>query len=145
MTLEELQSQWAADCQIDKTEVGNASLHLSKLNEKYSTLLSKFKAGLKKAKFDYDTVYLERYTFFTEGPSKEQVKAGMELPPKGKILKAEVERYLNADPILFQASMKLHLAQEKVDFTDRCLSQLNRRGFEIGNFIKWHMFLNGAH
>lgn len=144
MKLEEIYEMWAKDSALDETKVGEASYDISLLHARYGVMLSKLKLGLKQAQAERAKVYLDRYTFYTEGPSKEQMKAGAELPPRGKILKQEVDKYLEADDEMIRANLKLAIAQEKVDFLTDCMKQLANRQWQIKNYIDWQKFLNNG-
>ena len=78
------------------------------------------------------------------GPTEETQAKGWVLPARGAILKAEVNNYIDADPDIVKASLKLGLLQEKIQFLEDIIKSLVNRGFQIKSAIDWERFKVGA-
>lgn len=143
MTLDEIFELWRTDSQIDETELGRESLNIPRLHHKYYRLLSNERMIYHKRRGEYGELKLEKTIFYTDGPSKEQVEKGWKLPPRGKILKNEVDKYLEADPDLITLKLKLSLQEEKVTVLEDIIKTLNNRGWQIKNALEWLKFTNG--
>jgi len=61
-----------------------------------------------------------------------------------KLLKTEIEDYLNADPELTVLVDKLELQQLKLKFLEDCIKALNNRNFAVKNYLEWLRFSNGS-
>jgi len=144
MLLEQIHDEWAKDSDIDKTELGEESLKIPKLHNKYFQIFSKEKLLLRKYEADLKKLKLEKYEFYTQGPSKETKDRDWELPAKGIILKQEMPMYLEADKDIIELSLKIGYQQEKVEFLDSIIRSLTNRGFQIKAAIDWYKFTMGA-
>jgi hypothetical protein len=91
---------------------------------------------------DLKKFQLTKYVFYTEGPSDEDRKSKPDwaLPPRGRIIKTEIERYLEADEQLIEMGLRIAYQAEKVAFVESIIDSLNRRSFQIKSaidFIRW--------
>jgi hypothetical protein len=144
MLLEEIQNNWFQDCRVDQTDLGNAAAKIPELHQKYYKIYSQERLLLKKYETDYKKLRLEKFEFYTQGPTKETHEKGWELPPVGKILKSEVNTYLDADDDIVNMLLKMALQEEKVKFLESIIqNSINNRSFIIKNILDWRKFING--
>ena len=141
MTLEELQELAEKDLKINDTELDLESLKTPQLHNKYLKFLNKWKLLLSKAQIDYYTMRKEKWEYYT-GKAPQQVYA--EKPFNLKILKTDIDKYMDADPELVKLKSKVEYIQAVIDFLDRTLKQISHRGFQIKNAIDWRKFTSGA-
>jgi len=59
------------------------------------------------------------------------------------VLKQEIDTYIESDDMMIEAILKTSLQQEKVDYLEAILRQINNRGFQIKNAIDWNKFISG--
>jgi len=71
------------------------------------------------------------------------VEQGWEPNPL-KILKADIQMYIDADDHVIALLQKKAIQQEKVDTLDQIIRNINTRGFQIKNAIDWARFTNGG-
>ena len=90
------------------------------------------------------TLKLQKYEFYTQGPSKETQDKGWELPGKGMILKQEMPMYLEGDKDIIELSLKIGYQQEKVELLESIIKSLTNRGFQIKAAIDFYKFTMGA-
>jgi hypothetical protein len=86
----------------------------------------------------------EKYEFYTQGPTKETQERGWILPASGKILKSEVNTYIEADKDIIKISLKIGVQQEKIELLDSIIRTLNNRGYNIRAAIDWYKFTMGV-
>ena len=141
MTLEELQELAEKDLKINDTELDLESLKTPQLHNKYLKFLNKWKLLLSKAQIDYYTMRKNKWEYYT-GKAPQQVYA--EKPFNLKILKTDIDKYMDADPELVKLKSKVEYIQAVIDFLDRTLKQISNRGFQIKNAIDWRKFTSGA-
>ena len=141
MTLEELQKLAEKDLKINDTELDLESLKTPQLHNKYLKFLNKWKLLLSKAQIDYYTMRKEKWEYYT-GKAPQQVYA--EKPFNLKILKTDIDKYMDADPELVKLKSKVEYIQAVIDFLDRTLKQISNRGFQIKNAIDWRKFTSRA-
>lgn len=144
MKLEDIISLWEEDTNIDRKDIGEEALKLSKLHQKYYQIYIHEKLVLRQYQAQYKSLELEKYEFYTQGPqSKEQLDKGWKIPASGKILKSEVKPYLEADPDLIKLSLRIGKQNEKCDYLDSILKSLNNRGYNLKLFLEWEKFKMG--
>lgn len=143
MTLEEIEALWEQDSKLDSEELGNEALRIPQLHSKYWKLLARENLWQQKLQTDYDVLRLDKYEFYTMGPSEEQVKMGWVLPSRGSVIKSEAEKYLQADQDLIALSLKIGVQREKVRLLESILTNINNRSFFIKNKIEFEKFRNG--
>ena len=141
MTLEELQAQADKDLVIDDTELDTESLKTPILHNKYLQYYNKFNLLLKKSQWEERTLQREKWEYYTgkSDPAVYQLK-----PFNLKILKADVQQYIESDEEWIKANQKVKYLETIVDFLDRTLRQITNRTFTIKNAIDWRKFTSGA-
>jgi hypothetical protein len=58
-------------------------------------------------------------------------------------MKNEVDLYLQSDKDIITTNIKVVNQQEKLNFLEEVLKNINQRGYHISNAIKWKQFVNG--
>jgi hypothetical protein len=144
MTLEEIFSAWQIDCEINPGELGNAALELAKLHQKYYKILSFERINHKKIQGELKKLRLEKQEFYLDGPTPEQVEKGWKLPSKGRILKSDVNNYIDADNDIIRMNLKVAYQGEKVELLTDIIKTISNRGFHIKSAIDWARFQTGA-
>ena len=141
MTLEELQELADKDLKINDTELDLESLKTPQLHNKYLKELTKFKLLLTKADSDYRVLKRIKWEYYT---GKADPKVYAEQPFDLKILKTDIDKYLEADDDLIRAISKVKYLEAVVEFLDRTLRQITNSTFTIKNAIDWRKFTSGA-
>jgi len=141
MDLEQLQDLAEKDLKINDTELDLESLKTPQLHNQYMKHLTKFKLLLSRAQGDYYTMKREKWEYYT-GKSSAEVYA--EKPFDLKILKTDIDKYLESDSELQKAKQKVDYLDTTVDFLDRTIRQISNRTFTIKNAIDWRKFTSGA-
>jgi hypothetical protein len=142
--LEDIHNKWAKDSQFDKTELGDEALRIAKLIAEWIEIRSHEKGVLRRLKGEMDVLKRQLHIFYTEGPSKEQIDAGWELPPRGKILRDDLKVYIPGDPRMIALSLKLGLQEEKVSDIEDYIKHLHQRHWAVKYAIDWTKFTHGG-
>jgi len=141
MELEKIQEIAEKDLQINDTELDLESLKTPQLFNKYMKHLTKFKLMLSRAEGDLALTKKNLWEYYT-GKSDASVYA--ERPFDLKILKQDVDKYIEADEAFIKAKQKVDYLQTTVDYLDRTMRQINGRDWNIRNAIEWRKFTSGA-
>ena len=141
MDLEQLQELADKDLKINDTELDIESLKTPQLHNKFMKHLTKFKLLLSKSQIEYYTLRKEKWEYYT-GKAPQQVYA--EKPFNLKILKFDVDRYLDSDDDLIKAKQKMDYLQTTTTYLDSLIKQIANRTFTIKNAIDWRKFTSGA-
>lgn len=144
MKLELIYEEWEKDSEIDMTELGNEAIKIPKLHHKYFQLYTNERMLLRKYEAEMKTLKLQKYEFYTQGPSKESQEKGWTLPSRGMILKQEMPMYMEGDQDLINLSLKIGIQQEKVELLESIIKSFTNRGFQIKSAIEWNKFTMGA-
>jgi hypothetical protein len=144
MKLEEIYEQWDKDSSIDTTNLGNESIKIPSLHNKYFKVYTSEKLLLRKFEAEMKELKLEKYEFYTQGPTKESVEKGWSMPARGMILKQEMPMYMEGDKEIIALSLKIGYQQEKIELLESIIKSLVNRGFQIKAAIDWHKFTMGA-
>lgn len=144
MDLEEIESMWAVDSQIDKTKLVDESLQIDSLKQKYRKILTREALHYIRQQSSLKALELEKYEHYTQGGSKEAAKKGWKLPPIGKVLKTDVARYMEADKELIADKLKLAYQNEKIELLKDIANSLHQRSFNIKNAISHMNFMAGG-
>ena len=141
MTLEELQEQVDKDLKINDTELDLESLKTPQLHNKYLKHYNNFKLLLTRAESDYKILKRVKWEYYT-GKASPQVY--QQKPFNLKIMKSDIDKYLESDEDLIKAKQKIDYLETVVNYLDRKLKIISVRDWQIRNSIEWRKFTSGA-
>ena len=141
MTLEELQVEADKDLKINDTELDLESLKTPQLHNKYMKHYTKFKLLLTRTEDELRTMKRDKWEYYTgkADPSVYQSK-----PFDLKIMRTDIDKYLEADEDLQKLSQKIAYLITVVDFLDKTIRVIVNRTYTIKNAIEWRRFTSGA-
>ena len=141
MDLETLQEQVDKALKINDTELDLESLKTPQLHNKYIKHYTKFKLMLTRAETDYSQVKRQKWEYYT---GKADASVYAEKPFDLKVLRTDVDKYIESDEEMIKAKQKVEYLQAVVDYLDKTLRQITNRTFTIKNAIDWRKFTSGA-
>jgi len=141
MTLEELQELADKDLKINDSELDIESLKTPQIHNKYMKHLTKFKLMLSRAESELHIKKREKWEYYT---GKADSSVYIEKPFNLKILRQDVDKYIDSDEEVIKAKQKVDYLTTVVDFLDRSIRQISNRTFTIKNAIDWKKFTSGA-
>tara|TARA_A100001388_G_C28702107_1_gene466749 strand:+ start:174 stop:605 length:432 start_codon:yes stop_codon:yes gene_type:complete len=143
MKIEDIMEMWNKDSKIDETELATESSNIPVIHNKYLKIFMAERVKLFSAKADLKKkrrLLLEYY--LGELDEEELKELGRDQFYK-KLLKNEVDLYIDSDDALTEQSLRVSLQEEKVNYLEAVLRQINNRGFQIKNAIDWNRFITG--
>jgi len=141
MDLEQLQDLADKKLKINDTELDIESLNTPVLHNEFLKHLTKFKLMLSRAETEHNILKRDKWEYYT-GKADASVYA---LKPFDlKILRTDIDKYLDADIDLQKSKQKVDYLSTTVDFLDKTIRQIANRGFTIKNAIDWRKFTSGA-
>ena len=143
MKFEEIQKLWTSDCPIDETELAQESVKIPQLHNKYLIFYSNEKLRLKTQRFEHSKLVKLKKEYYGGKMSQEELEAIDWEPFQHKLLKADVEQYVDADDNVIESKKILALQEEKVDYLEAIVKGLSTRGYLIKNAIDWKRFTEG--
>ena len=96
---------------------------------------------LVKKDLELDDTSLDREVLYYTGRADPEVYK--EKPFELKILKNEVETWLDGDDELENMNLRVEYKNTKVDYLQRTLTSISNRSFYIRHVIDWRKFING--
>ena len=141
MDLEQLQELADKKLKINDTELDLESLKTPQLHNEFLKHLTKFKLMLSRAETEYNILKKDKWEYYT---GKADASVYAEKPFDLKILRTDIDKYLESDTELQKAKQKVDYLDTTVDFLDRTIRQIANRGFTIKNAIDWRKFTSGA-
>ena len=141
MDLEKLQELADSDLKINDTELDLESLKTPQLHNKYLKHLTKFKLLLSRAEAELATTKKALWEYYTGKAAPEVYK---EKPFQFKLLRQDVDQYIQSDVEFIKLKQKVDYLNTVVDFLDRTLRQITNRSFLIKDAIDWRKFTSGA-
>ena len=143
MQLDEIFELWKKDSEIDRTELGEASTNIPKLHYKYYKLFAQERLKLRKLEAEYKALYKDKWEYFQGNMSEEDLEANGWEPNPLRILKSDLNTYIDSDTDIIKQTSKMDYQKEKISFLENIIRSINNRGFQIKNAIDWEKFKVG--
>lgn len=144
MKLEDIFNLWEVDSKIDRTDISNEAAKIPQLHHKYFKIFSNERLLLRKYEAELKVLKLEKYEFYTQGPTKETIEKGWAFPAQGKILKNDAPNYIEADREMINLSLKIGIQKEKIELLQSIIDSISNRSYILSNVINWEKFTNGV-
>ena len=143
MKFEEIQYQWTLDCVMDETELSQESIKIPQLHNKYLIYYSNEKLKFKEIKYLFAGLVRRKRDYYSGRMTAEELEMADWEPFQLKLLKADVQEYIDADDNVIESKKLLALQEEKVNYLESIVKSLTTRGYLIKNAIDWKRFTEG--
>jgi hypothetical protein len=144
MKIEKIFELWAEDSKINRLDLVNESLSQPELHYKYYKIYINEKLTTRGYESDLKKLRFDKHEFYTSGPTEITNEKGWKLPASGRILKADVNNYLDVDPDIVFLTLKIGIQHEKIEFLKSIIDSISKRTFQIKNAIEMIKFENGV-
>ena len=144
MTLNELIEQAKQNLKFDDTELDQESLRIPQLHNKYLNFYHEEKLRYQGYKTNYSKLFKLKWEYYTGKLSEDQLKELGWEPFDLKILRQDVDIYLESDKELIELKSKMSIQEEKVEYLNSIVKGITNRQFHIRDAIAWRKFLNGT-
>ena len=124
----------------EESHMDTSSLSIPELHAKYLQLIYDEKLALEYFKTEYKVLKRDKWLYYTGKSDPEVYK---EKPFNLTILKADVDKFLDADTDLNAIHLKVKAQEEKLNLITDIVKTIVGHSFNVGNAIKWKKFLNG--
>lgn len=145
MTLDDLNTEWISDSDIDPSDLGNESLKTPKLHQKWSWYLVEEKKALYALanQLEKRSIIWEMWLLKTMTEAERQ---DYNLPPFSdkRILKPDVEKNLNTIDEIVRLKVKIGIQNDKIDYIKSVLAMISNRSFQIKDAISWFQYTSGV-
>lgn len=144
MNIETIKQLAEQHLQIDSTELGDESIRIPQLHGKFLNIFHDESLVLRKLEADWRTLRKQKWEYYNGKMSQDELKALGWEPFAHRILRQDIDIYMDADPDLSKLASKMDLQKAKVDYLDSVLKGINNRQWVIRNAIEWKKFLSGV-
>jgi hypothetical protein len=144
MTLDQIMDAWREDSTVDSTELGLESLKIPELHSKYLKIYFDERRKLKALEFQSKELGLKKYEYYNGKMSQEELDKLNWEPFMKRLMKNEVDMYLDSDKEIIQSNVRQTNQKEKIFFLEEVIKNINQRNFQIKNAIEWKKFTQGV-
>jgi len=144
MKLDQIRAMAERDINIDKTELGDESARIPQLHNKYLNMFHDERLVLSKMSVDYKILRKNKWEWMTGKMSQETLDLLKWEPFQTRIMRQDLDLYLDADSELNEAESRLTLQKEKVEYLESLLKGISQRHWIIRNAIEWRKFTQGV-
>jgi len=144
MKLEDIYDMWEKDAKYDDLALDVDSLNISSLHAKYNRLLSETRSQLRSAMIKKKSHYSTLRDYYLGNLNNpEDLERINRAPFLNKVLKNEVQGYIDSDGDLIRIDERIALLEEKVEVIMEIMKCIHKRGYDIKSAIEWRKFTNG--
>ena len=144
MNIERIKELVEIDLKIDGTELGDESIRIPQLHSKYLNIYHDECLILRKLDVDFKILRKQKWEYYN-GKMSQQELATLGWEPFGhRILKQDLDIYLESDTDIIKHESKIDLQKAKVEYLDSILKGINNRNWIIRNAIEWRKFMSGV-
>jgi antirestriction protein len=140
MNLDEIQSLWEEDSKIDEDELHTESTKIPSLHAKYYRILNNILLLKKIEENKFKQLKKEKWQYYT---GKADPEVYIDKPFDHKVLRQDVDKYMDADEDLIKILSKIDYFQVMLNYLDSILKTINNRTYQIKNSIEWQQFIRG--
>lgn len=142
--IETIKTMLEKDLRINDAELDTESLRIPQLHNKYLNIFHDEKLALQSLRIKRKILLKEKWEYYTGKMDQETLdKKGLE-PFNLKILKQDVDMYIESDSEIIAIDSKLLLQQEKVEYLEQAIKAINNFQWHIRDAIAWRKFINGV-
>jgi hypothetical protein len=144
MDIETIKKMVDQDMKIDDLNLDLESLRSPQLHGKYLNLLHDESLSLHKANIEQKELRRLKWEYYLGKIDQETLDEKGWQPFGLKILRTDIDVYLDSDKDLLRMEARIHYLKEKVKYLESVLQSIGRRGWDIKSAIEWKKFMSGA-
>lgn len=145
MSTDDIGALWSKDAKIDEANLVGESKKIPELHNKYYTMYYKEALRVKKLRYDYKELELAKREWLDGSMAEEDLKERGWKPSQRKILRADIDKYLQADPDIIRLSLKIDYHTANADFLEDIIKTIHSRNFVIKSMIDILKFQHGEY
>lgn len=145
MSTDDISVLWSKDAKIDEANLVGESKKIPELHNKYYTMYYKEALRVKKLRYDYKELELAKREWLDGSMAEEDLKERGWKTSQRKILRADIDKYLQADPDIIRLSLKIDYHSANADFLEDIIKTIHSRNFVIKSMIDVLKFQHGEY
>lgn len=144
MDIDTIKKMVAEDMEIDDLNLDLESLKTPQLHSKYLNILHDESLILHKATIEQKELRRLKWEYYLGKLDQETLDEKGWQPFGLKILRTDIDVYLESDKDLLRLEARIHYLKEKVKYIESVLQSIGRRGWDIKSAIEWKKFMSGS-
>lgn len=140
MNLDEIQSLWEHDSSIDPDNLHEESIKIPSLHAKYYKIYNNIILLKKIEENKYKILKKEKWMYYS---GKAEPDVYKENPFDHKVLKPDIDKYMDADEDLIKSVSKIDYYQTMLNYLESILKIIINRTYQIKNSIEFMRFTAG--
>jgi hypothetical protein len=140
MNLDEIQSLWEQDSIIDQDNLHDESIKIPSLHAKYYKLYNNILLLRKLEENKYKILKKEKWMYYS---GKAEPDVYKQKPFDHKVLKPDIDKYMDADEDLIKSISKIDYYQTMLSYLESILKTILNRTYQIKNAIEYMRFTAG--
>jgi hypothetical protein len=145
MSTDDISEIWSKDAKIDEANLVGESKRIPELHNKYYTMYYKEALRVKKLRYDYKELELAKREWLDGSMAEEDLKQRGWKPSQRKILRTDIDKYLQADPDIIRLSLKIDYHTANADYLEDIIKTIHSRNFVIKSMIDVLKFQHGEY
>jgi hypothetical protein len=143
LTLDELTSLWVNDSKIDFTEVGQESVKTGTLHAKYLKIMAIHTTKHREALRAMAKIRNLRQSYYDGSIDKETEKKYNWKPFPYKVLKGDMERFMEGDEFVQKASSLVAKHEDIIEICKSIIKELGNRSYQLKAAVDWQRLMAG--
>jgi hypothetical protein len=144
VSIEEILNLWGQDSLINQTDLGKESSESQRLHSKYLKLLTDQKMLLMHADFELTKLLKVKHEYYLGTISQEELKRRNWTPNPLKVLRQDLDLFINSDPEFIEQQKKVYIIREKVNVLEGIVKMVMSRQYAIRATMDWVKFVAGC-
>jgi hypothetical protein len=141
MKLDEILEEMEKDSVIDRDRLDTHSLEIPKVHAKWLKIYAQEKRLLNSLKLKLTELIHAKTEFYGgRAPAEEYKKANFQ----HKLLKAEVPKYVEADPDVLKLASGIDQVDERIYVIQEFIKSINQRSYNIRNAVEYMRWTSGG-
>ena len=143
MSTDDISEIWAADSEIDETQLAQEAKKIPQLHSKYYNMYYKEALKVKKLRYDYKILELNKREWIDGSMAEEDLREFGWKPYQKKVIRQDINQYIQADPDIIKLSLKIDYHSCRANYLEDIVKTIHSRNFIINNIIAVMKFQAG--
>ena len=140
MILDSILEDWEKESKLDPANLDKQSLDIPQLHAKYLKHHYRIQGEYRNAKSQYKEWEQVAYKYYSGRMSMDELNLK---PFPHKVLKNDLARYIENDEKVSKYRKRMSQLEDDVKIMESIIDSINRRSFQIKNYIDYMKFSNG--
>ena len=141
--LDTILEEWQRESKLDPANLDRQSLDIPQLHAKYLKYHYRIQGQYRRTKSQYKESEQIAYKYYSGRMSMDELKELDLRPFPHKVLKNDLARYIENDEKVSKYRMIMSQLEDDIKMMESIIDSINRRSFQIKNYIDYMKFSNG--